>query len=229
HAHESPLVMMIPLYVLATGAVVAGMLWYGDFFGHHEDHFWHGAIFSGEHNHVVHDAHGVAYWVKVSPFIAMLFGLGLAVSMYLDGVPRLAKTLFGAAMFVVLLAAGQSVWLSLAIGAGCGALFYVVPRGMHEILAVQQRPLYDFLLNKWYFDEIYDFVFVRSAKWLGKFLWKRGDGNVIDGFLNGLAMVVIPAITRLSGKAQSGFVFHYAFAMIMGVAALITWYSVTGG
>ena len=84
-------------------------------------------------------------------------------------------------------------------------------------------------MNKWYFDEIYDFLFVRPAMWLGRFLWKRGDGNVIDGFLNGLAMGVIPFITRLSGRAQSGFVFHYAFAMIMGVAALITWYAVVGG
>ena len=229
HAHESPNVMMIPLYILAAGAVLAGMLWYGDFFGHHEDHFWHGAIFSGPDNHTVHDAHNVAKWVKVSPFVAMLFGLGLAVAMYIKGVSKLIKPVFGLGIFAVLLLAGQPIAVALGVGLVLGGLIVVTPYGLNVTLAKQQRPLYEFLLNKWYFDEIYDFLFVRPAMWMGKFLWKRGDGNVIDGFLNGLAMGVIPFITRLSGRAQSGFVFHYAFAMIMGVAAMITWYTVVGG
>ncbi len=187
HAHESPLVMMIPLYVLAAGAVFAGMIWYGDFFGHHENEFWSGAIFSGPDNHVVHDAHEVPKWVKVSPFVAMLVGFAIAY------------------------------------------LMYIVKPGSAAKLAAQQRPLYEFLLNKWYIDELYDVIFVRPAKWLGRFLWKRGDGSVIDGFLNGLAMGVIPFFTSLAGRAQSGFVFHYAFAMILGLAALVTWMTVVGG
>ncbi|MFV0472902.1 MAG: NADH-quinone oxidoreductase subunit L [Pikeienuella sp.] len=187
HAHESPGVMMIPLYVLAFGAVVAGVAFYGDFFGHYENEFWHGAIFSGPDNHVVHDAHEVPAWVKVSPFVAMLIGFVIAWAMY------------------------------------------ILKPGSAEALARQQRPLYLFLLNKWYFDEIYEAVFVRPAKWLGRFLWKRGDGAVIDGFLNGLAMGVVPFITGLTARAQSGFLFHYAFAMIMGVAAIITWYAVVVG
>ncbi|MGB0410949.1 MAG: NADH-quinone oxidoreductase subunit L [Pikeienuella sp.] len=229
HAHESPNVMMIPLYILAAGAVLAGMIWYEPFFGHYENEFWSGAIFSGPDNHTVHDAHNVDKWVKVSPFVAMLFGLGLAVAMYIKGFNKLYKPAFGLGITAVLLLAGQSELVSVGVGLVLGFLIFVTPYGLNVTLAQQQRPLYEFLLNKWYFDEIYDFLFVRPAMWLGRFLWKRGDGNVIDGFLNGLAMGVIPFITRLSGRAQSGFVFHYAFAMIMGVAALITWYAVVGG
>jgi NADH-quinone oxidoreductase subunit L len=95
-------------------------------------------------------------------------------------------------------------------------------------LAAQQRPLYLFLLNKWYFDELYDWIFVRPAKWLGRFLWHKGDGAVIDGALNGLAMGIIPFFTKLAGRAQSGYVFTYAFAMVLGIAALLTW-TVLGG
>ena len=77
--------------------------------------------------------------------------------------------------------------------------------------------LYRFLLNKWYFDEIYDFLFVRPAKWLGTLLWKGGDGEAIDGTLNGIAMGIVPWFTRLAGRAQSGYLFHYAFAMVLGL------------
>ena len=96
-------------------------------------------------------------------------------------------------------------------------------------LAANQQPLYQFLKNKWYFDELYDVVFVRPAKAIGRFLWKRGDGNVIDGTLNGIAMGIIPFFTRLAGKAQSGYIFTYAFAMVIGIAVLVTWMSMSGG
>lgn len=141
----------------------------------------------GPENTVLHDAHYVPKWVKVSPFIAMLIGLGMAY------------------------------------------LFYIVNPALPKKLAEQQRPLYLFLLNKWYFDEIYDFVFVRPARALGHFLWKKGDGRVIDGFLNGVAMGIIPFFTRLAGRAQSGYLFHYAFAMVIGIAVLITWMTISGG
>ncbi|MEM9212193.1 MAG: NADH-quinone oxidoreductase subunit L, partial [Pseudomonadota bacterium] len=70
---------------------------------------------------------------------------------------------------------------------------------------------------------------VRPAMWIGRFLWKKGDGATIDGGINGLAMGVIPYFTRLAGRAQSGFIFHYAFWMVVGVAAIVTWFSITGG
>jgi NADH-quinone oxidoreductase subunit L len=187
HAHESPAVMLWPLYVLAGGAVLAGMIWYGDFVGHHEGEWWAAAIFNGPDNHVLHDAHNVPKWVKVSPFVAMIIGLAVAYVMYVRSPDIPGK------------------------------------------LAARHQPLYKFLLNKWYVDEIYDFLFVRPAMWLGRFLWKRGDGSTIDGFLNGLAMGFVPWLTRFAGRVQSGFVFHYAFAMLLGVAAIITWFAVSGG
>jgi NADH-quinone oxidoreductase subunit L len=233
HAHESPNVMLIPLLVLAFGAVFSGMMFYksffasdesvGKFFGAiettHDDHAsvgfslvapayaatqdvkedgdhaaaeWpavpgKGAIFKAADNHVLHDAHYVPIWVKLSPFIAMLSGLALA-------------------------------WL-----------FYIKNPSLPVRLAKQQAPLYNFLLNKWYFDEIYDVILVKPALWIGRFLWKQGDTKIIDGSLNGVAMGIIPFFTRLSNKAQSGYIFTYAFAMVLGIAAMITWVTMFGG
>lgn len=72
-------------------------------------------------------------------------------------------------------------------------------------------------------------IFVRPARFLGRFFWKRGDGTVIDGTINGIALGIIPALTRLAGRVQSGYIFHYAFAMFLGIAILITWMTLTGG
>jgi NADH-quinone oxidoreductase subunit L len=198
HAHESPLVMTIPLAVLAVGAVFAGMYWFNDFFGNHETmaHFFSlphegghemGAIFMGPDNHVLELAHESPVWVSLAPFTAMLLGLAVAY------------------------------------------VFYIRNPKLPAQLAEQQAPLYRFLLNKWYFDELYDVIFVRSAKALGALLWKRGDGDIIDGSLNGIAMGIVPFFTRLAGRAQSGYIFTYAFAMVLGIVGLITWMSIAGG
>jgi NADH-quinone oxidoreductase subunit L len=72
-------------------------------------------------------------------------------------------------------------------------------------------------------------IFVKPAMAIGRFLWKRGDGNVIDGTLNGVAMGIIPFLTRLAGRAQSGYIFTYAFAMVIGIAVLVTWMTMSGG
>ena len=122
-----------------------------------------------------------------------------------------------------------SPFVAMVLGLITAYWFYIVNPSLPKRLAEDQRPLYEFLLNKWYFDEIYDFLFVRPAKWLGNFLWKRGDGNVIDGSINGIAMGIIPFFTRVVGRAQSGYLFHYAFAMVIGIAVLITWMSISGG
>jgi NADH-quinone oxidoreductase subunit L len=114
-------------------------------------------------------------------------------------------------------------------GLGVALWFYVLNPAIPGQLAKSQRPLYLFLLNKWYFDEAYDFLFVRPARWLGRFLWKGGDGAVIDGGINGLAMGIIPYFTRLAGRAQSGYLFHYAFAMVVGIVVLITWVTLRAG
>ena len=121
-----------------------------------------------------------------------------------------------------------SPFIAMLIGLFTAWLFYIKNPSLPVRLAAQQRPLYLFLLNKWYFDELYDWIFVRPAKWLGRFLWQKGDGVVIDGALNGIAMGIIPFFTKLAGRAQSGYVFTYAFAMVLGIAALLTW-TVLGG
>ena len=59
-------------------------------------------------------------------------------------------------------------------------------------------------------------------------MWKRGDGTVIDGGINGLAMGIIPWFTRLAGRAQSGYIFHYAFAMVIGIVILVSWMTIAG-
>jgi NADH-quinone oxidoreductase subunit L len=96
-------------------------------------------------------------------------------------------------------------------------------------LAENQWPLYNFLLNKWYFDELYDAIFVRPAKSLGRFLWSRGDVGIIDGGINGLALGIVPFFTRLAGRLQSGYIFTYAFSMVIGLVVLITWMTLTAG
>src|SRR5690606_7032222 len=95
-------------------------------------------------------------------------------------------------------------------------------------LARQQHPLYNFLLNKWYFDELYGAVFVRGARRLGTLLWRGGDGGVIDGSINGLALGIIPRLTRRAQRLQSGYVIHYALAMVLGIVVLLTWITLRG-
>ena len=103
-------------------------------------------------------------------------------------------------------------------------LFYIRRPYLPEELASQQPLLYQFLLNKWYFDELYDLIFTRPAKWIGYQLWKKGDGLIIDGFgPDGVSARVLD-VTRNVVKIQTGYLYHYAFAMLIGVAGLITWF-----
>lgn len=106
--------------------------------------------------------------------------------------------------------------------------FYIARPELPKEMAETHAPLYRFLLNKWYFDEIYNVVFVKPTFWLGRLLWKIGDGRIIDGFgPNGLAARVLD-VTRGLNRIQTGFVYHYAFAMLLGVAALITYFMFGG-
>jgi NADH-quinone oxidoreductase subunit L len=110
------------------------------------------------------------------------------------------------------------------IGWGVSAYFYLYRTDLPENLAKQQDILYRFLLNKWYFDEIYDFLFVRPTLWIGRAFWKGGDGWLIDGFgPDGVSARVLD-VTRNVVRLQTGYLYHYAFAMLIGAAALITWF-----
>ncbi|MFB9343809.1 NADH-quinone oxidoreductase subunit L [Aminobacter aganoensis] len=181
HVHESPPVMLVPLFILAVGALFAGVVFHDQFIGEGYNEFWKGALFTLETNHILHDFHGVPMWVKLAPFVAMIAGFLMAY------------------------------------------LFYIRSPEMPKVLAERHRGLYAFLLNKWYFDELYDFLFVRPAKWLGRFLWKKGDGWLIDGFgADGISARVVDVTNRVV-KLQTGYLYHYAFAMLIGVAALVTW------
>src|SRR5690606_7911068 len=101
--------------------------------------------------------------------------------------------------------------------------FYIRAPETPKILAGRHRALYAFLLNKWYFDELYDFLFVRPAKRIGTFLWKTGDGRLIDGLgPDGVSARVVDVTNRVV-KLQTGYLYHYAFAMLIGVAAFVTW------
>ncbi|HWV95671.1 MAG TPA: NADH-quinone oxidoreductase subunit L [Xanthobacteraceae bacterium] len=114
--------------------------------------------------------------------------------------------------------------LMMVIGLFVAWMFYIRRPYLPVELATQHQALYRFLLNKWYFDELYDIIFVRPAKWLGRFLWKKGDGFVIDGFgPNGVAARVLD-VTRGVVRVQTGYLYHYAFVMLIGAAGLITWF-----
>ena len=215
HAKESPMVMLIPLGILGIGAILSGMIWYSSFFGKDyqvakffgmESEYYQkssdrsddnankinivgieekippaGAIFMGPENHVLHDAHYAPIWVKISPFLAMLAGLFMAL------------------------------W------------FYVWDKKKPAQWASTLDPVYRLLLNKWYFDEIYEAIFVSRAKAIGRFFWKKGDVGIIDGIINGIAMGIIPFVTRVSTRLQSGYIFSYALGMVLGIVALLSW------
>jgi NADH-quinone oxidoreductase subunit L len=184
--HESPLVMLVPLAVLALGAIVTGGVFYGSFVGHEYGDFWKGALFTRPENTILEDMHHVPALVVWLPTIMMLLGFGLAVWMYRIDTRKPAQ------------------------------------------LAAQHPMLYRFLLNKWYFDELYDLLFVRSATRLGRFLWRTGDQRIIDGLgPDGISARVLD-VTRGAVRIQTGYLYHYAFAMLIGVAALVSWYLVSG-
>jgi len=124
---------------------------------------------------------------------------------------------------------GVPEWVVLAplvlslLGLAVAFFVYILNEGMGARLAAAKGPLWTFLYNKWFFDELYDLVFVKGAKALGDFFWKVGDQKVIDGLgPNGVA-----AVSALTGKRvgrwQTGYVYHYAFVMLLGVAGLLSY------
>ncbi|RZK87038.1 MAG: NADH-quinone oxidoreductase subunit L, partial [Methylobacterium sp.] len=184
--HESPLVMTIPLGVLAFGALFAGLIFKDRFIGEGMEAFWGHALAHGPDNHIMHDIHHVPALVSYAPFIMLVLGFVLAFVMYIRR-PKLPAE-----------------------------------------LAAQQPVLYRFLLNKWYVDELYDRIFVRPAKDFGLFLWKQVDGRAIDGAgPDGIAARVVD-VTRGVVRFQTGYVYHYAFVMLIGVAGILSWYLMAG-
>ena len=209
HAKESPLVMMVPLALLAVGALFAGVMFKKDFIGKYTADFWQGStviegtVFAGYPDKVDTDAvdidhasvagevsakedhgggyHNIPLWVLWSPFTAMALGFAF------------------------------SYWL------------YILHPGRAKKWADQSRFLHPFLYNKWYFDELYDAVLVKNVKRLGDLFWKIGDQKLVDGLgPNGFAALTA-VISRKAAKLQSGYVYHYAFVMLIGLVGFVTW------
>ena len=186
-AHESPMVMLIPLGFLAAGSVLTGLPFKEIFAGHGVEGFFRESLTFAKTNHVLEDMHHVPLYVVILPTAMMLIG------------------------FVV-------AWH-----------FYLRRPDIPVELARQHDWLYRFLLNKWYFDELYDLIFVKPTIRLGRLLWKGGDGWLIDGFgPDGISARVLD-VTRNVVRLQTGYLYHYAFAMLIGAAAFITWFMFATG
>jgi NADH-quinone oxidoreductase subunit L len=179
---EPPRIMLIPLGVLAAGALFAGVAFAHLFVGPGAGGFWRGAVTTAGYG-----AAHLPIMVEFAPFLMMLAGFAIAY------------------------------------------YFYIAKPDLPGRLAAQRWWVHTFLYNKWYVDELYDFLFVRPALRLGRLLWKTGDGTVIDGLgPDGIAARVADC-ARGAVRLQSGYVYQYAFAMLAGVVALATWFVVTGG
>ena len=183
HGHdpqESPAVMLLPLILLAIGAVAAGYLFADLFVGEERMAFWRGAIFTAASNTVLEQSHHSPEWLHWAPLAVTFAGFVIA-------------------------------WWT-----------YIVKEGMGARIAARGGPLHAFLYNKWFFDEAYDFIFVKGAKLLGDLFWKGGDQKVIDGLGPDGVSAASYIVGKGVGRIQTGYLYHYAFVMLIGVAALLT-------
>jgi NADH-quinone oxidoreductase subunit L len=180
HPHESPWSMLVPLALLSLGAVLAGQLFHHAFVdAEHGLAFWAGSIAFDAG--LMHAAHEVPLWVKLTPAVVMLLGLTFA-------------------------------WQN-----------YIRDPGAPARIVATVPDLHRFLQNKWYVDELYDFLFVRPSMALGRIFWHRGDEQTIDRFGPNGAAAAIAGGSILTARLQSGFLYSYAFVMLLGLAALVTW------
>jgi len=175
--HESPLVMLVPLFVLSIGAIFAGMLFKDLFIGHGgENYFWSESIKFLE---PLSTDHPPTWFLLLTPSLVIL---SIPIAYYL----------------------------------------FVKNKELPNEIASMNKPLYNFLVNKWYFDELYEVIFIKSSKKLGTFLWKVCDGTIIDGFGPDGISSFIKKCSIKANKFQSGFIYQYAFVMLLGFSALLT-------
>ncbi len=175
--HESPMVMIIPLIILAIGAIFSGFLFKDLFIGiESSSNFWKNSIFFLEP--LSHD-HPPSWFVLLTPILVIL---SIPIAYYI---------------FI------KNIKISNNIVNG-------------------NLPLYNFLKNKWYFDELYDYLFVNPSKKIGLYFWKKIDSRFIDRFGPDGISALIKSISLLAVKFQNGFIYHYAFVMLLGFSALLT-------
>ena len=185
HVHESPKVMLLPLVVLAAGAIGAGYLGFETFVGDGQAAFWAGAI-------------------KILPDHGAMAGA--------DEIPWL----FSHLTLIVGILGIAIAWVA-----------YIWMPGIPGQVATTFRALYLLFYNKWYFDELYDALFVRPAFLIGWGLWKGGDGMMIDGLGPDGIAAVTRGLARRASRLQTGYVYHYAFVMLIGVLAMVSFYLYT--
>ncbi len=214
HPHGVPTVMLASLVPLAAGALFAGMAFFGNFVGPNADKFWNGALYSaGAENHGEMAAHGDDHG---SPAPAQSHGTA-AVADDHGGEHHVPLWVLWAP------------FLAMLTGTLAAIFQYLNANPLKPGLLRPGGMIYGFLKNKWYFDEIYDFLFVKPALWFGRFLWTEGDGKTIDGVgPDGIASTVAAGARRIV-KVQSGYMYHYAFIMLIGIAALVTFIIVRAG
>jgi len=187
HAHESPPVMLLPLTVLAAGALVAGYFGYDWFVGESRAEFWGASIFVAPGHDTIEAAHHGPEWVGILPLVVGLLGIFLAY------------------------------------------IFYIRRPSWPKAWAQSFGGIYHLVFHKYYFDELYDAIFVRPAFWLGRFFWQRGDMGTIDAFgPDGIASVTRTTAAGFS-RLETGYIFHYAMAMLVGVLVIVTFYLLLGG
>ena len=192
----------------------------------HDDHHGHG------HDHKPHESP----WVVILPLLALSVGAIFAGGVFVEKfIGEERGEFWGKAIFT---GAGNTVlenlhhipeWVTLAplvvsvIGLIAAWYVYVLREGMGARIAAGKGPLWTFFYNKWFFDELYEATFVRAARFLGDLFWKGGDQKVIDGLgPNGVAAASY-LVGRRTGRLQTGYLYHYAFVMLLGVAGLLTY------
>jgi NADH-quinone oxidoreductase subunit L len=187
HAHESPPVMLLPLTVLAAGALFAGAGGYDWFVGEGREAFWGSAIFVAPGHDTIGAAHAGPEWVGTLPLIVGLLGIGLAY------------------------------------------VFYTLKPSWPGALARGFSGPYNLIFHKYYFDELYDAIFVRPTAVLGRFFWRRGDLGTIDFYGPDGVTRASRGVAAAFSRLQTGYLFHYAMAMLAGVLILTTFYLVLEG
>ncbi|MBI1392209.1 MAG: NADH-quinone oxidoreductase subunit L [Alphaproteobacteria bacterium] len=244
HPHEVPSTMLAPLAPLALGALVAGMAFYPQFVGDKSVAFWNGALpGTGAAVEMVADAHGGddGHATEDSHAAEAAHASG--------GLAAEASTSEASTSKASANAADEHgsehgsehgghhvptwvLWAPFAmmlLGSGAAFAHYSGRNPLKPGLLREGGMIYAFLKNKWYFDEIYDRLLVRPALAIGRFLWKAGDGRIIDGLgPDGVAASVAAGARRLV-KAQTGYMYHYAFAMLIGVGIFMTYVLVRAG
>ena len=175
--HESPMIMLVPLIILALGAIFAGILFKDLFIGHETSYeFWSSSI---KFLDPLSKDHPPLWFVFLTPVLVII---SIPLSFYL----------------------------------------FIKNKKIVDTIVKSNKPLYLFLKNKWYFDELYDYIFVKPSKKIGYFLWKKIDVSVIDKFGPDGISELIKYFSLKAVKFQSGYIYQYAFVMLIGFSILLT-------